>query len=663
MAFNVGAIVGHLSLDKSKWSKSITSVKKDQKSLGSWVKKNSAQFKKMGMVIAGMGIAVATSFAVMLKKTAKAGDEIAKLSRKVGISTELLSGYKLAAEHGGASLASLGKGLGRLSRTIADADRGLVTYIRTFQDLNIDIKTSDGNLKSMEQVMLEVAERFSTMEAGTKKTSLAMEMFGRAGMDLIPMLDQGAEGLKKEYKEAERLGLIFSEKSARACEEFNDRLHDLNMSLSGVGKTMALELMPVITEVFNIMRDEIIGTQEQGKAFAQSTVKFFMAIAQGIQGLMLAWHAFKALAFKIASYITSTLAKQVLMLVNAFILLEKIPIIGKKITPITEAMISLLKDLVIITDGYNDSVEKEIENLSKIIEGFEKFKFAVTKAVDVVSTKAIPAVEKLDDEIIALQNEMGAKLPPLAFDIPKMSLEDFMKYQKESLERMKEEWKSSWESMMFWTQNILNQLSGILGQFYQNQLTRIDNQYEREKSAIENSTMNEQEKASAIERLDKTIEKKRKEALKKQFKMQQAISIVSSIVNTAEAVTKALASAFPPLNFVLAGIVGGLGAIQTALIAGQPVPSFAVGGVAMKETPAIVGERPEAIIPLEDLPKILARIAPATPIGGATFHNVFNISTIDALSFRDFIRGTGGDEIIQWLEIQGKSRFIEALGE
>lgn len=83
-----------------------------------------------------------------------------------------------------------------------------------------------------------------------------------------------------------------------------------------------------------------------------------------------------------------------------------------------------------------------------------------------------------------------------------------------------------------------------------------------------------QEKLSDIE----------KESAKQRYKIamwEWGVNLANSLVNTAVAVTKALSSSEPPLNFILAGLVASAGAAQAALIgANKPVvPSFATGGI------------------------------------------------------------------------------------
>ena len=57
------------------------------------------------------------------------------------------------------------------------------------------------------------------------------------------------------------------------------------------------------------------------------------------------------------------------------------------------------------------------------------------------------------------------------------------------------------------------------------------------------------------------------------------------------AVTSALAAG-PIIGPILAGVVGSMAAIQTALIASQPLPALAKGGAAFGLTTAIIGDNP-----------------------------------------------------------------------
>jgi len=144
-------------------------------------------------------------------------------------------------------------------------------------------------------------------------------------------------------------------------------------------------------------------------------------------------------------------------------------------------------------------------------------------------------------------------------------------------------------------------LDAIFQQSYDNKMIRIDNEYQAQKLAIENSALSEEAKAAKLEALDIKFDQKRKELQKKQAKTDKAMAIFGAIINVAQGITSAL-TLVPPMSFIMAAIVGALGAIQVAAIASQPIP-MAKGGIAKQ--PVLMGEAgPEIFAPLSEFPRL-----------------------------------------------------------
>jgi hypothetical protein len=74
------------------------------------------------------------------------------------------------------------------------------------------------------------------------------------------------------------------------------------------------------------------------------------------------------------------------------------------------------------------------------------------------------------------------------------------------------------------------------------------------------------------------------------FKKEKQQKLVGAGINLAAAVIQALAGAPPPVNFILAGITAGLGAVQIASIANAPVPAFAESGRALSGKKIVNGD-------------------------------------------------------------------------
>ncbi|MCC7202450.1 MAG: phage tail tape measure protein [Nitrospirae bacterium] len=181
--------------------------------------------------------------------TADYGDELLKASQKTGVAVEELSGLKYAAELSGVSFEQLTTNLGKLSKNLFDAASGTGDAKDAFKKLGVDVKDSNGNLRSSEDVLIDVAEKFSTMEDGTTKSALAMKIFGKSGADMIPLLNQGAAGIKEATEEAKAFGLVVGEDAAKEAEDFNDNLDRMKGLVKGVATAIGNNLIPAINDL------------------------------------------------------------------------------------------------------------------------------------------------------------------------------------------------------------------------------------------------------------------------------------------------------------------------------------------------------------------------------------------------------------------------------
>lgn len=195
---------------------------------------------KFGKVAgAAIGVAVvgaAAGLAALTKAAIDNADELSKVSQKMGITVEALSRLQYAAKLSGVELSGLQTGMNALARNMAAGSEA-------FTQLGVAITNSDGSLRSSRSVIGDIADRFAGMEDGATKTALAMEIFGRSGADLIPLLNGAAAGLDAMDREADNVGATISGTTAKAAERFNDTLSKIEATMGGVvNKVMAAAL-------------------------------------------------------------------------------------------------------------------------------------------------------------------------------------------------------------------------------------------------------------------------------------------------------------------------------------------------------------------------------------------------------------------------------------
>lgn len=245
----IGALRVQLGLDSAQFS---NGLKKSQGALSKFG-------ISAGAAMAGLAAAAATA-AVALGHAVKASidhaDELGKTAQKVGVTVEALSRLEYAAKLSDIGIEGLSTGLGKLSQNMLSVANGAGGTVATaFAALGVKVKQADGTLRSSVDVLGDIADRFAGMEDGATKTALAIQVFGKSGKDLIPLLNAGSAGLADMATEADRLGVTISGKTAKSAEEFNDNLTRLGAVFEGLVNKITEEALPSLVKLSETIAD------------------------------------------------------------------------------------------------------------------------------------------------------------------------------------------------------------------------------------------------------------------------------------------------------------------------------------------------------------------------------------------------------------------------
>lgn len=199
--------------------------------------------KTAGLALAGLAAGLSIgAFAGWIKGAIDATDVVSDLSQKTGVAIKDIAGLQLWFQKGGMEAGAFESSMVKLSKNIAEGGEA-------FDRLGIKTKDANGQLRSNVSVLLETADKFSGLQDGTLKTSLAMEIFGKTGADLLPMLNEGSEGLQKMNDMATKLGITFDEKTVNAAGDFNDTMDFLGLASQGVARQIAAQLLPTLNSL------------------------------------------------------------------------------------------------------------------------------------------------------------------------------------------------------------------------------------------------------------------------------------------------------------------------------------------------------------------------------------------------------------------------------
>lgn len=194
-----------------------------------------------GIAMTAFGGAVAASLGVAIKQTVQFGSEMKDMAGRTGMSVEALSKLRYAAEQSGATLGDIEVSTKRLSSVMQDAGRGTKTAEDAFRAIGLTLNDLK-NLKPEDQ-FINVAQAVGRIPDPMQRSAAALDLFGRSGTSLLPMLADGEEGLEALMQQAEDLGLVMSGDAVDAADEFGDSLDNLKSSMAGLLRSGTAPLM------------------------------------------------------------------------------------------------------------------------------------------------------------------------------------------------------------------------------------------------------------------------------------------------------------------------------------------------------------------------------------------------------------------------------------
>lgn len=233
-------------------------------------------------VLGKLGIALgALQVGAMFKKVVDQADALNDMSQKTGVAIETLSQFSTVAEKSGTSLEAVGKAIKTLSTGMVQASAGNKDSTKIFQALGIEVTNVDGSLRSASDVMMNVTDIFQTLEDGALKSAIATKLFGKAGVEMIPMLNEGRQAISD-------MQVVIDAQFAKAADKFNDKLVDMGNGM----KSIFVAIGPSLFKFFDDLSNAFKKVDSDGaaanllfKAF-QDTLTIIVATAAGVVGVL-----------------------------------------------------------------------------------------------------------------------------------------------------------------------------------------------------------------------------------------------------------------------------------------------------------------------------------------------------------------------------------------
>ena len=314
---NVFELMAKISLDTSGYTKSLDTAKK---AAGTVAKVGVAAFAAVGTAAVGAGVKLVKETA----NVASYGDNIDKMSQKMGISAKAYQEWDAVMQHSGTSIDALKPSM----KTMANqAQQGA----EEFQKLGI----SQEEVKNLSQEDLfgRVIEGLQNMGEGTERTAIASKLLGRGATELGALLNTSAEDTQKMKDRVNELGGVMSDEAVKAAAKYQDQLQDMNTAIDGLKRNLLTGMMPAMTAVMSGITNLASGKTDLGLS----------EISKGVEEVTKQISKITPVIVKALVNVLPQLGKALVQNISAIV-----PYLPEMISTLVSAVIDMLPDLITV---------------------------------------------------------------------------------------------------------------------------------------------------------------------------------------------------------------------------------------------------------------------------------------------------------------------------
>jgi len=203
-------------------------------------------FSSVQVAAVGAGLIAATGIAKGIEATQEWAAEVRSLQRVTGLAAEDASRLAAAGTELGIPISKLNVAFGLLAKNVTNGSTNFDKY-------NIATKDAAGNTLPFLDILGNITDKFATLAPGTDQAAFAMNVFGRSGKDLIPVLQRGSEGLQELYDKAQAAGLVLGQDTLDASKNLTLAQRELGEAVKGASISLGEAFIPVVTKAVEVL--------------------------------------------------------------------------------------------------------------------------------------------------------------------------------------------------------------------------------------------------------------------------------------------------------------------------------------------------------------------------------------------------------------------------
>ena len=378
---SIFSLFGEVLIDNTNANKAIDTTTQKAEGSGSKVGKAFGSIAKgavaVGTAVVGAATTLGGAAVKMAKDTSASADEIDKMSQKIGISRTAYQEWDYVLSQNGMDISKLQVGVKTLTTQMDAAKSGTGKAADAFKLLGVSVKNADGSLRSQEEVFNETIAALQRVDNETERARLATQLFGKAGTEMAPLLNQSAESVEALKQKAHDLGMVMSDETVDAGVKFTDTMDTLKRSFGGILYSLGGAVLPIIQKFADLIQDKM----PQIQAFIVKFMPILEALFDGILPPL----------FELAEAILPVVFDLLESLLPVFeeIISTILPVIVDLIQQLLPFIVQIVQDILpIIVDlikGLMPLISQIIENiLPVIIQLVEAFLPPILKIVEAV---------------------------------------------------------------------------------------------------------------------------------------------------------------------------------------------------------------------------------------------------------------------------------------
>lgn len=267
-------LFGSILIENDKANKSLESSESKAKKFASSLGNGLKTATKFGVGVGAAVGAAGTAMYGMATKAAEATDRIDKMSQKLGFSREGFQEWEFILSQSGASIDGMKTGMNKLTTTLDDFRSGSKTASEAFERIGLSMSDVEG--LSQEDLFETVVMQLQDVSDESERAALAQDLLGRAGSELAPLLNAGANSIYDMKEQAHELGLVMSDDAVDAGVEFTDIVDQMTRSFKTAATGIGVTLMPVIKAGAKWVIDHM----PQIQAFVQKAFNIISEVVQ-----------------------------------------------------------------------------------------------------------------------------------------------------------------------------------------------------------------------------------------------------------------------------------------------------------------------------------------------------------------------------------------------